>query len=137
MSLSIVKIVKFCKNSFRIFCIVHGTSNIYKGWPRITEQTRIVDRQCPLSTSGKSTRILWFISFPTSTHQGESAKGRWDIGMCVRLLSDLYGEPVRKNLWKNNVIRHPLQTHYLRSRCHVGCAGPQQELRQSDAGLSR
>ncbi len=38
----------------------------YKGWPRITEQTIIVDRQRPLSTSGKSTHISGFISFPTS-----------------------------------------------------------------------
>ncbi len=48
----------------------------YKGWPRITEQTRIADRQCPLSTSGKSTRIPWFISFPTSARRCQSAE-RW------------------------------------------------------------
>ncbi len=43
-------------------------------WPIITEQNRIVDRQCSLSTSGKSTRIPWFISFPTSAHWGRSTE---------------------------------------------------------------
>ncbi len=42
-----------------------GATSSYRGWPRITEQTLIVDSQHPLSTSGKNTHILWFISFPT------------------------------------------------------------------------
>ncbi len=58
----------------------------YKDWPRITEQTCIVGRQRPLSTSGKSTRILWFISLPTSARWGRSAK-QWARfrHKCVRL----------------------------------------------------
>ncbi len=52
----------------------HDLFLCYKGWLRITEQTLIADRQCLLSISGKSPRIPWFISYPTSACWGWSVK---------------------------------------------------------------
>ncbi len=49
----------------------------YEGWPRITEQTRIADRHRLLSTSSKSTSILWFISFLTRALTGVERRARY------------------------------------------------------------
>ncbi len=55
---------KWSTSCFENEVLHSGTSRaIYRGWLRITEQTRTEDRQRPLSTSGENTRIPWFISF--------------------------------------------------------------------------
>ncbi len=53
--------------------------SIYRGWPRITDQICIADRQCPLSTSGKNAHIPWFISFLTSACRPLYVNERRDI----------------------------------------------------------
>ncbi len=90
----------------------------YKGWPKITEQTRIVDRQCPLSTSGKSTRISWFISFPMSARQHRSAEW-WVRYRHVR-------SPLSRPLQRAPTPHTPISSQFLALRfcksIHVGCA---------------
>ncbi len=61
--------------------------HIYRGCARITEQTHIVDRQHPLSTSKKSTRIPWFISFPMSTFQPSYIKQEMRYGRLPESMS--------------------------------------------------
>ncbi len=77
----------------------------YQGWPRITEQTCIADRQRPLSTSGKSTHIPWFISIPKNACGGQLAERRVKYRHVHKIIfRTFYGETTRKTYEKTTLF---------------------------------
>ncbi len=73
----------------------------------MTEQTCIADIQRPLSTSGKNTRIPWFISFPTSILLGLIGRTTGEILACLQdHFRDPYGEHLCHSLTHTHTHTH-------------------------------
>ncbi len=95
-----------CRDAYTAYRPTICSRYLYKGWRRITEQTHIADRQRSLSTSGKSTHISWFISFPTSARRVNWPNDGRDIGMCAK---SLLGSLTESN--------HTIHMHFKPSSC--------------------
>ncbi len=78
---------------------IHNVNNTYifidihKGWPRITEQTGIADRQHPLSTIGKNKRIPGLLAFQQALARDNRTNDGRDMGTYVIPFS---GPPMEK-----------------------------------------
>ncbi len=90
---------------------------MYKGWPRITEQVHITYRQCLYRQAIKAHVFPGSLAFQWALTGVDWPNNGRDIAMCISPLLRPYGEKAKKNFQKNNFICHPLQTHYLRTRC--------------------